>query len=90
MVRIIVPDIHKLAFTFVESNKNHPQNFNVAEDSIPANVFLKRLELFERQKEDTGIINFVKRIQGNKNLHKWMYDTLLLGTLLTSKSLFTL
>ena len=49
---------------------------SIDSDVAPADEFLDRLGLFDKVgKVDPFVVRFAKILQGNKNLHKWMYDS---------------
>jgi hypothetical protein len=52
------------------------ENFNITQEHTPpADIFLEGLEMFEKTGSGAPFfIKFVRVMQGNKNLHKWMYD----------------
>ncbi|MBN2423829.1 MAG: methyltransferase domain-containing protein [Calditrichaceae bacterium] len=80
-LRIIVPDLQKLIEKYITDMKSN-KNIN-NEKNIPANILMNKMEIFEKNTEsDNRVISVIKKLQGNKNLHKWMYDEILLRFLL--------
>lgn len=48
---------------------------SIDSDTTPADEFLEELGLFDNLgKADPFVVRFARILQGNKNLHKWLYD----------------
>ncbi|MCX5701469.1 MAG: methyltransferase domain-containing protein [Candidatus Omnitrophica bacterium] len=73
IIRIIVPDLQGLSQNYINKIKGIKKD--AANITSPADEFIERLGLFDRAGEDDSfLIRFVKVLQSNKNIHKWMYD----------------
>jgi len=74
VIRIIVPDLKSKIEIYINRMKHiegQAENGNVA----PADEFLEGLRLYDSSDESIPFwIRLTRVLQGNKNLHKWLYD----------------
>ena len=74
VIRIIVPDIQADTENYIGRMKQIKAE-SIDSDIVPADEFLERLGLFDDAGDaDPLWVRFARILQGNKNIHKWMYD----------------
>jgi len=72
VIRIIVPDLQAGVKNYINKMEYIEKDTSTAS---PADEFVEGLGLFNNVgKYDSFLIKFVRFLQGNKNIHKWMYD----------------
>lgn len=75
VIRIIIPDLQSKIGSYI-SKMQQIKLESIDSDVAPADEFLDRLGLFDKVgKVDPFVVRFAKILQGNKNLHKWLYDS---------------
>ena len=74
VIRIIVPDLQFKMRSYI-SKMEQLKVESIDSDTTPADEFLEELGLFDNVgKADPFVVRFARILQGNKNLHKWLYD----------------
>ena len=74
IVKVVVPDLESAIKNYIRRMEQIEEE-SVDYDVAPADELLDGLGLFDnRGQDDSGLVRFVRTVQGNKNLHKWMYD----------------
>ena len=73
IIRIIVPDLQAGIKNYI-NKMEHVEKDNSVPTS-PADEFVEGLGLFDNiGKHDSFLIKCVRILQGDKNIHKWIYD----------------
>jgi len=74
IVRIIVPDLQIRIRSYIQKMEDIGERKSNNTSISPADEFLEGLGLFNNEKNNSFLIKSIKFLQGNKNIHKWMYD----------------
>ncbi len=75
VIRIIVPDLQTKIGSYISKMKQIEVE-NIDPDIAPADEFLEGMGMYDAGgNSDPFWVRFVKTFQGNKNLHKWLYDS---------------
>lgn len=73
VIRIIVPDLRAGVKNYI--NKMEYIEKDTGTTTSPADEFIEGLGLYDNiGKYDSFLIKFMRILQGNKNIHKWIYD----------------
>ncbi len=72
IIRIVVPDLQAGVKNYINKMEYIEKDTSTAS---PADEFVEGLGLYDNTgKHDSFLIKFMRILQGNKNIHKWIYD----------------
>jgi predicted SAM-dependent methyltransferase len=75
VIRIIVPDLLSKVSEYNKRTEEIANYKGLQEYTPPADMFLEGLGMFEKAGEYVPFwIRLIRKIQSDKNIHKWMYD----------------